>query len=577
MAERSLARRIAARLDQTYEYDREPVTEENLQPGRYFAGTFAGEHTAGTEFVIGASFVSWGAAPGDVILGLLVGNLLAVLSWVFVCSPIAIDTRLTLYWYLRKITGPIVTVIYNVLNAFLYCILAGAMITVSASAVRIPFGIEPQTGWFPDDWRFVIVALFVGGVVTTIAIMGFKRLAQFASVASPWLLIMFLAGGIATLPYLASQVEGVGAITSFADFWKIAGEEIWRGQTAAGETGIGFWHVAFFAWICNLAMHIGLSDMAILRYAKRVSYGFYSAFGMYLGHYLAWIGAGIMGAAAAHYLNQPLVELDAGAVAFYSLGICGAIAVVIAGWTTSNPTMYRAGLALQAVTPGWPRWAVTLAAGTVTTVIACSPFVFKHLLNFVAIYGLLLMPVGTIVFMEHWVFPRIGLTRYWSSKKGSLFNWPALVSWAVAVGVSFALWKTDTLHQFFLLIPAWIITAVLYVFLAWLAGAAKVSAEEEDAEELPNVEAAESGGGKRVQTGPGAGASKENPLVYWGLLGVAILSLALCFVLPVWVFVQGQEGFEANFEWLKSALIWLTVIYFVSGTIWSYTTGKSEA
>ncbi len=42
-------------------------------------------------------------------------------------------------------------VIYNVLNALLYCVLAGAMITVSASAIRIPFGIAPQVGWLPQD------------------------------------------------------------------------------------------------------------------------------------------------------------------------------------------------------------------------------------------------------------------------------------------------------------------------------------------------------------------------------------------------------------------------------------------
>jgi len=416
--------------------------------------------------------------------------------------------------------------------------------------------------------------LFVGGVVTAIAILGFKRLAQFASVASPWLLAMFLAGGIATLPYLASQVEGVDSISSFADFWKIAGAEIWRGETATGETGIGFWHVAFFAWICNLAMHIGLSDMAILRYAKRVSYGFYSAFGMYLGHYLAWIGAGIMGAAAAHALNQPLVELDAGAVAFYSLGICGAIAVVIAGWTTSNPTMYRAGLALQAVTPGWPRWAVTLAAGAVTTVIACSPFVFTQLLNFVGIYGLLLMPIGTIVFVEHWIFPKIGLARHWASRKGMLFNWPALVSWAVAIGVCSALWLGEVLHLFFQLIPAWIITAVLYTALSVVAGAGKVAIEQ-GSESDASLEAQET----ENDSSPvdQQDDHPQNPVLYWGLLGISVMALALCVILPVWVFTQGQQEFQANFEWVKSALIWLTVIYFVSGTVWAYTSGKNKA
>ncbi len=53
---------LLERLDQLYEFEREPVTEDNLQPGSYFAGVFSGEHMAGTEFVIGALFVQFGAA-----------------------------------------------------------------------------------------------------------------------------------------------------------------------------------------------------------------------------------------------------------------------------------------------------------------------------------------------------------------------------------------------------------------------------------------------------------------------------------------------------------------------------------
>jgi len=44
--------------------------------------------------------------PASGIIGLLLGNLMAVLSWTLVCAPIAARTRLTLYWYLRRIAGP---------------------------------------------------------------------------------------------------------------------------------------------------------------------------------------------------------------------------------------------------------------------------------------------------------------------------------------------------------------------------------------------------------------------------------------------------------------------------------------
>ena len=131
--------RLTAAMDKLYEFDREAVTPDKLKSGGNFAGLFAGEHVAATEFVIGAFFVLHGVTARDLLLGLLAGNLLAVLSWTFVCAPIAVRTRLTLYWYLRRIAGPVTTTVYNVLNAVLFCVLAGCMITVSASAVRIPF------------------------------------------------------------------------------------------------------------------------------------------------------------------------------------------------------------------------------------------------------------------------------------------------------------------------------------------------------------------------------------------------------------------------------------------------------
>ncbi|MHB8901601.1 MAG: hypothetical protein ACYC6Y_22845, partial [Thermoguttaceae bacterium] len=397
---------IFERLDQLNEFDREPVAEDKLCGGRYFAGNFSGEHVAATEFVIGATFVMWGASTYDVVVGLLLGNLLAVLSWTLICAPIAVQTRLTLYWYLRKIGGPVLMAVYNILNAVLFCVLAGCMITVSASAVRIPFGIAPQTGMVPTDPWFVLVVIAVGAVVVLLAILGFKRLAQFASLCAPWMFFMFVVGALVSARQL-------GQFTSLESFWKLTGETVWTGKAMVSSQQVGFWHIVSFAWVCNLAMHVGLSDMAMLRFARSSWYGLYSSFGMFLGHYLAWICAGIMGAAAAQMIGVALYDpatgaaLDTGQIAYTVLGYSGILAVVLAGWTTANPTLYRAGLAFQTITPGWPRWVVTLLAGAVTTAVACFPFVFLRLTEFVGLYNLLLMPVGAVVVVEHWIFPRL--------------------------------------------------------------------------------------------------------------------------------------------------------------------------
>jgi cytosine permease len=557
---------LVERLDKLNEFERQPVSEDKLQPGRHFAGIFAGEHVAATEFVIGALFVSRGATAFDVIVGLIFGNLLAVLSWAFVCAPIAVQTRLTLYWYLRKIGGPVLTVFYNILNAIMYCILAGAMITVSASALRILFGIPDQIGWLPTHAGFVLVVFAVGTIVTVLAIWGFKRLAQFATVCSPWMFLMFIAGAFTMLPALVANTPEVDSIHSFSDFWRLANTSIWPGPTAGQQDTLGFMHIVFFSWICNLAMHIGLSDMALFRYAKRISYGFYSSFGMYLGHYLAWICAGIMGAGAAIIIGQPLTGLDSGSVATMALGVAGAIAVVIAGWTTSNPTIYRAGLALQIVTPNWPRWLVTLFAGAVTTLIACSPFVFTKLLGFVGIYGLLLMPVGAIVFIEHWVFPRIGLVRYWTSRKGALINWPATLTWGITLAGGVVAWQLGYIHLFYLVIPVWLSSAVLYIVLSYLFGAHKVTGPLQQEEAVVPAE---------VQVSEAKEPAKKSPLYYVvGMITVA--TLVFCLTMSIWVSTSSGDFYEYRLRWFKQLVLPATIVYFIFGTIWTSLKEKSE-
>ncbi len=559
-------------LDLLYEFEREPVSQNKLQPGKHFAGVFAGEHVAGTEFVIGALFVIWGASAFDIFVGLLLGNLMAVLTWTFVCAPIAVQTRLTLYWYLRKIAGPVTTTIYNILNAVLFCILAGCMITVSASAVRIPFGIPEQTGWFPTDIRFVLVVIGVGAVVVTLAILGFKKLAQFAEVCSPWMFLMFIAGAITMLPNIAAKELG-GQIGSLQDFWTLANKSIWTGVAPEGNPQISFWHVAAFAWICNLAMHGGLSDMALLRYARKASYGLYSSFGMFLGHYLAWICAGIMGAGAALMLGKSLTMLDAGGVAWQALGVSGIIAVIIAGWTTSNPTLYRAGLAFQAVTPGWPRWLVTLVAGAATTAIACSPFVFTKLLDFVGYYGLLLMPVGAIVFVEHWIFPKIGLTRFWASRKKLLVNWPALLSWIIAIAAAITLQRTGTLHLFFLFVPVWLLTSVLYIIFASMAGAREKF--DDKTEEPKNKQKATSERQQEKKSEYLAPSSTGGfTMQICGI--VALASLLACLILSIRVYTCGGPGYTETLGSFKRILIVPTIIYFVFGTAWIILKDKKE-
>ena len=112
-------------------------------------------------------------------------------------------------------------------------------------------------------------------------------------------------------------------------------------------------------------------------------------------------------------MKKTIAELDPGDVAFQALGASGYVIVIVAGWTTANANLYRAGLAAQAVfIKRLSRTQATLAVGVVTVVVACFPFVFSQMLPLLTYAGLIVVPVGAIVFAEHVIFPRIGLTRY---------------------------------------------------------------------------------------------------------------------------------------------------------------------
>jgi len=442
---------LVAKMDELNEFDREPVHQDKLQPASRFAGLFAGEHVAATEFVIGAFFVLHGVHARDLLLGLLLGNVLAILSWTFICAPIAVRTRLTLYWYLRRTAGPGLTLIYNVANALLYCILAGAMISVSATAIGIGFGFGIPTpslnDILPNSVEWVALTIAIGILFTILAVLGFAALSRFAQVCSPWLFLIFVAGAIATFPAL-------GVHANFDNLYEVMRTKVWNGTPVPGQEQFGFWQIAFFAWFANLAMHIGLSDMALFRYARHWSYGLLTSTGIFPGHYLAWVCSGIMVAGVDR-------SMDPGRMAYTAAGLAGVLAVAIAGWTTANPTIYRAGLALQSVTPNWPRWKLTLSTGLITSFLACFPVFFVRLLDYVAIYGLVLMPIGAVVFAEHWIFPKLAIPKYEAETRGLVLNWKVLVVWAGTL----ALCAVMPLHLFYRWLPGYFAAITAYVAL----------------------------------------------------------------------------------------------------------------
>ncbi len=457
-------------LDNVHE-EQLPVPKHKLHDWTHFAGLYAAEHVAATEFVIGATFVALGAKTMDIIIGLLIGNLLAVLSWTLITTPIAVDTRLSLYTYLQKIAGSSMSNLYNWANVLIFTVISAAMVTVSATAVRFAFNIPAQLNWFPTNPWFVLIVMIVGMVVVFVAIYGFEAVSDFSGVCAPWLFVMFTSGALVLMPALSLDVLGKTLPGSWADFVAIGNQSIWTGTNSNGEPGIGILEVIGFGWAANTITHFGLIDMALFRFAKKKSYGLTTSTGMLFGHYIAWIAAGIMGAGTAVILGKTIVELDPGDVAYYALGWSGFVIVIVAGWTTAITNLYRAGLAAQAIFSKESRKKTTMIVGSAMVVIACFPFVFSQILPLLTYAGLLVVPVGAIVFAEHQIFPKIGYTRYWSKYQGYIHSVPSIASWVIGLIFGFGLNFLDVMSFYYLFIPTWFFTIAVYIVLARIYGA----------------------------------------------------------------------------------------------------------
>ena len=441
------------------EFERQPVPESNTKGLKSFVGLFAGEHVAATELLIGPLFVAAGVSAVGVLGGLLIGNLLAVLSWTLLTAPIAVKNRLTLYYQLEKIGGPGIIKLYNLANGLLWCCLGGAFMYVSATALFGPLNITtPElTDWAPKSVGMVIVVVSVSSVIAFVAARGYDTVAYIANIAAPWMVIMFFIFGLLALPELG--------IHSLDSFWQIANSVVWTGVPAEGSIRFTFWHVVCFAWFGNMAWHLGMGDLSIFRYARKARYGLASAAGMYLGHYIAWIAASLLYAVQLHH-DPGNTGIVPGPLASRVAGLAGILLVLLAGWTTANPVIYRAGLAFQSLNPAWSRVRVTLMAGLVACVVAIFPGFCNKFLSIAMLYGLVLMPMGAVIFVDHYLVQKIGLSTFYAEKAGLRIYWPPILAWLSSLGVCIGLWRFVGIQEFFLCLPGWVASGLIYLFLS---------------------------------------------------------------------------------------------------------------
>lgn len=103
-----------------------PVADKEQNGIGSFIGLYGGEHIAATEFVIGATLGPIRMYGKCILIGLFIGNFLAVICFTFFCAKIATDTRLTLYSYLGRIFGNKLQKVYNIVLGLGLAALAAA-------------------------------------------------------------------------------------------------------------------------------------------------------------------------------------------------------------------------------------------------------------------------------------------------------------------------------------------------------------------------------------------------------------------------------------------------------------------
>ena len=531
-----------------------PVSRKEVSGLGNFLGIYGGEHIAATEFAIGATLVTLGVRATDIFVGLFFGNILATLTYALVCAPIAVDTRLTLYSYIKKVLGPYMQKIYNAVWGLASIAMAASMLTVSGSALREIFGIRLQTEWYPTDIKYVIVVIVLGIIVTLVAANGFNAVAKFSSICVPWMILVFAAGFFVVIPQLISITGGNG-IHSFSDFLNLMNQSVWTGEVTEGTQKLTVFHVAGFAWMCNLAYHGGLNDMAMFRYAKSWKYGFVTAYGMFVGHFFAWASAGIMGATAALMLNQSLLVLDSGAITNAVLGWTGLIAVIVAGWTTANPSIYRAALSYQTIFPKVSTKKLTYVIGAVTTIIACFP-ITANVMTIVNVIVLVVPSIGAIIIAEHWILPKLGGTRYWAKYKGWSINYAGLITWLISLGFVAVMTITHVLHSYFLFLPNYLLAMVVYLILALNMGA-KDDYSEQEAEDREITKALE------MLADRDSKAEVLTPLHPGALKIATISSYAVLVILGILTLSVAMQ--MNSVETYKSISLGLTIAYFAFG------------
>ncbi len=224
------------------------------------------------------------------------------------------------------------------------------------------------------------------------------------------MIAVFIGCGVVALGQM-----GVHSWSAFREgaFWSDAIAFV---RARHGPTEFSFLQIVIFAWLCNSAMHFGMADLSIFRFAREAASGWAPSIGMFLGHYVAWIAAGLLLAAQIKLLQD--TSANPGALAWRSMGWTGIICVVIAGGRR-QPNDLSIGACLSRDLSQEFTGHHDIACGRGRNHRGNVSESFGEATRVVGLYGTILGPMGAIIFVDHYWMRRFGLIEEWRTLKGN--------------------------------------------------------------------------------------------------------------------------------------------------------------
>jgi NCS1 family nucleobase:cation symporter-1 len=126
------------------------------------------------------------------------------------------------------------------------------------------------------------------------------------------------------------------------------------------------------------------------------------------------------------------------------------------------------------------------------------------------------------------------------------------------------LWQTGVVHLFFLAVPAWVLSGVLYLVLAKKGnGGGSMTAD------APSDSAADAAPYQPLIETTASGPEGTPSFVKAAGL-VALLALVTCVALPVWVLLAAEAERASRIGPFKTWLLVASLVYFVAGSLWIY-------